>query len=76
MIDELDVVVLARDIKKHGLKEGDIGTVVHRYSDKKLLEAEFIKANGETVAVMTLRPDDIRNVAKDEILHVRGFSTA
>ena len=75
MFDELDTVVLATDIKKYGLKQGDIGTVVHTYSDKKAVEAEFLTAEGETVAVLTLKPNDIRPIAKDEILHVRGFTS-
>ena len=75
MFDELDTVVLASDIKKYGLKRGDIGTVVHTYSDKEAVEAEFLTAEGETVAVLTLKPNDIRKVAKDEILHVREFAS-
>lgn len=75
MFDELDTVVLKSDIEKYGLKRGDIGTVVHVYDSGKAIEVEFITAEGKTVAVLTLTPDDVRPMAKSEILHVRGFAT-
>lgn len=74
-MEELDTVVLNRNIEKHGLKKGDIGTVVHVYKKNDALEVEFLTANGKTVAVLTLVPADIRTIAKNEILHVRGFAT-
>jgi len=76
MFDELDTVVLTHDIEKYGLKEGDIGTVVHCYKDEKTIEVEFVTAEGKTVAVLTLTSDDIRPIEHDEILHVRGFAAA
>lgn len=76
MFDELDVVVLTHDLKEYGLKKGDLGTIVHLYSDKKAMEIEFVAASGKTIAVLTLTPKDIRPMAKNEILHVRGFATA
>lgn len=75
MFDELDTVVLTRDIEKYGLKRGDIGAVVHVYNNGKALEVEFVTAKGKTVALVTLIPSDIRPMANDEILHVRGVAT-
>ena len=75
MFDELDTVVLNKNIEKYGLKKGDIGAIVHIYKGGKALEVEFIKATGKTVAVLTLNPSDVRPVEKNEILHVRGFAT-
>lgn len=75
MFEELDTVVLKPDIEKYGLKKGDIGTVVHVYHDGKAIEVEFTSAEGKTVAVLTLAPDDVRTMARNEILHVRGFAT-
>jgi len=71
MIRELEIVALARDIVEHGLKIGDIGTVVHRYKDKRTFEVEFVSAEGETITVLTLTTDSIRQVSGKEILHVR-----
>lgn len=75
MFDELDTVVLKADIKKYDLKKGDIGTVVHVYEDDRAVEVEFTSAEGKSVAVLTLTPDDVRGMARNEILHVRGFAT-
>jgi hypothetical protein len=75
MIEELDIAVLARDIDGRGLKEGDIGTVVHKYSEEAF-EVEFVTAAGRTVAVLTLKEGDIRALQSREILHVREMSQA
>ena len=74
MIDELDVVVLTRDVAEHGLRRGDVGAVVHRYGDGRAYEVEFVTAEGATVAVLTLEAGDVRPVAGREILHVRALA--
>jgi len=74
MIRELDTVVLTHDIEKYGLKEGDIGAVVHCYSDGSTFEVEFVTAEGRTIAVLTLTLDDIRLMSNKEILHVREIA--
>jgi len=71
MIRELDTVVLSRDIEEHGLKEGDVGAVVHRYGAGRAFEVEFVTAEGRSVAVLTLTEADIRPMNNGEILHVR-----
>ena len=76
MIGELDTVVLRLDLPEHGLKSGDVGAVVHLYSDRSACEVEFVAAEGRTVAVMTLPMDDIRPMSKDEILHVRELAVS
>lgn len=75
MFEELESVVLNHDIREYNLRKGDLGTVVHLYNRDKALEVEFIKADGKTIAVLTLTPNDIRAIAKNEVLHVRDFST-
>jgi hypothetical protein len=76
MIKELDAVVLTHDIGEHGLKKGDIGAVVHCYAEGAAFEVEFVTAEGRTVAVLTLSPDDIRSMSNKEILHVREIARA
>ena len=76
MFAELDTVVLTKDLKEYKLKKGDLGTIVHLYGDKEAMEVEFVAASGKTIAVFTLTPKDIRPMAKNEILHVRGFAAA
>ncbi|MBI5748398.1 MAG: DUF4926 domain-containing protein [Nitrospinae bacterium] len=76
MIRELDSVVLVHNIEEYGLKEGDIGTVVHCYSDGEAYEVEFVSADGRTIAVITLTHADIRLMDSKEILHVRSLQVA
>ena len=73
MIEDLDMVALTRDFEAHGLKRGDIGAVVHKYS-KKAFEVEFVTAEGKTIAVLTLQEADIRSLQGGEILHAREVS--
>jgi hypothetical protein len=56
MINELKTVILTTDLPDHGLKAGDLGTVVlvHEYGG---YEVEFMTLGGETVAVVSLSPD-------------------
>lgn len=60
MIRELDSVVLVRNLPEHGLEAGDVGTVVYVYGEGEGYEVEFVGGEGETVAVITLGPEDIR----------------
>lgn len=76
MIRVLDMVVLMRDIAEHGLKKGDVGAVAHSYADREAFEVEFVAAEGETIAVLTLTGTDTRPIQRGEILHVRALATA
>ncbi len=75
MIKELDTIVLSHDVEAYGLKQGDIGAVVHVYKDGSAYEVEFVTGEGETVAVLTLVAQDIRHMNESEILHVRELVT-
>lgn len=57
---EHEVVVLAHDLAQHNLRAGDVGTVVHVYAEGKAYEVEFANGAGETLALATLEPTDIR----------------
>lgn len=70
-MDELDLVVLTRDLPEHALRAGDVGAVVHAYADGKAYAVEFVTAEGNTVAVRTLDRADVRLMADREILHAR-----
>ena len=52
---ELDLVALERDMPEHGLRKGDVGTVVHRYADGRAFEVEMMTGDGTTIAVLTFR---------------------
>jgi hypothetical protein len=75
MIQELDMVVLTRDLPERGLKKGDVGAVVHLYADREAFEVEFVAAEGKTLAVLTLTEADIRSMGSGEILHVRVLAS-
>lgn len=73
---ELETVILIHDVKKHGLREGDMGAVVNVYDGGKAAEVEFVTATGKTVALITLTSSDVRGIKQNDLLHVRGFATA
>ena len=73
MIQELDTVVLADDLPEYGLTHGDVGVVVHVYSDGTAYEVEFVTGEGATVAVVTLQQEAVRPMKQREILHVRSM---
>ena len=76
MVGELDTVALTHDIDEHGLKRGDVGSVVHCYHNETGFEVEFVTGEGRTVAVLTLTGSDFRSNSNGEILHVRDFTAA
>jgi hypothetical protein len=71
MIEELATVVLTRNIDEHGLVEGDVGAVVHKYQGGDAFEVEFVRGDGTTIAVVTVNGKDFRPILGGEILHVR-----
>ncbi len=70
MINELDLVVLTEDVPDFGLQRGDVGTVVHVYG-KPGYEVEFLTLTGDTIAVVTLAPTQIRLARAKEVMHAR-----
>lgn len=75
-MNEHDLVVLVRAIPEHRLERGDVGTVVHCYSDQEAFEVEFVSAEGRTIAVLTLVESAIRPMEQGEILHARRLASA
>lgn len=71
MIKELDCVVLAVDLPAYRLKTGDVGTVVLVHEGGKGFEVEFVALDGETIALVTLTPAELRPVGRREIVHAR-----
>ena len=76
MIKEHDCVVLTQDIAEEGLKAGDIGTVVHIHQKGAGYEVEFMTLAGETVAVVSLLPTQVRPIDRRDIAHVRDLQAA
>jgi uncharacterized protein DUF4926 len=76
MIKEHDCVVLTQDLPDEGPRAGDIGTVVHIHQKGAGYEVEFMTLAGETVAIATLLPAQVRPIAPRDIAHVRELHAA
>jgi hypothetical protein len=74
MIQELEDVILECDLPDHGLRRGDIGTVVLVHREGKGYEVEFTTLDGETVAVVTLLGSQVRPAHEREIAHARELA--
>jgi Domain of unknown function (DUF4926) len=68
---ELEVVVLTKDLPNESLKAGDVGTIVLVHNGGAGFEVEFTTLTGDTLTVVTLPADTIRDVIPGEIAHVR-----
>lgn len=75
MIAELESAVLTVDLPEHGLRAGDIGTVVLVHAGRGY-EVEFSTLDGATLAVVSLSPDQLRPAAQHEIAHARPVEAA
>ena len=71
----LDVVVLTHDMPIYGLRAGDLGAVVEVYSADEV-GVEFVAASGRTQALVTLHPNDLREVADNDLVSVRPVGSS
>ena len=71
MIKEHDCIVLTQDLPDEGLQAGGVGTVVHIHQDGAAYEVEFVTLTGQTVAVATVLPAQLRPVGRQDITHAR-----
>ena len=75
-LKEFDLATLKQDLPAKGLMTGDVGTVVFVYDHGQAYEVEFVAANGRTLAVQTLRADQIEPFTGPQILHARRLAEA
>ena len=75
-IGEHDCIVLIVDLPEDGLVAGDVGTVVHIHGEGAGYEVEFMTMTGETVAVATVLPLQLRPVGRRDVSHVRELAAA
>jgi hypothetical protein len=59
MIAEQDIVALTEARPDDGLNAGDVGAVVHCYSQADAYEVEFVDENGRTKCVVTVPASQI-----------------
>jgi hypothetical protein len=72
MIKEHDRVALTEDFPEHGLKRGDIATVVMVHTIPGY-ELEFVTLDGDTLAVISAFPHQVRPLGKREIAQARSL---
>lgn len=70
-VEEHERIVLNGPVPDAGLEAGDVGAVVHVYSNGRADEAEFATLAGKTAAVVTLEATQVRRVGQREITHAR-----
>ena len=70
IFDKLECVVLAHDVTDHGLRAGDLGTVVE-INPGGGLEVEFVRGSGATQALLTLSERDVRKIDSHDLLATR-----
>ncbi|MFC1937635.1 DUF4926 domain-containing protein [Chloroflexota bacterium] len=71
--EKLEIVVLAHDIPRHGLRAGDLGTVVEIYPGGGV-EVEFVRGSGVTQALLTLSEQDLRKIDSRDLLAIRRLA--
>lgn len=76
MIHEHERAVLRSSIPEKGLEAGDVGTIVHVYSNGEAYEVEFVALDGNTAAVVIVEASQVRPVAPSEIRHARELVAA
>jgi hypothetical protein len=73
-------VALKAALPKHGLRSGDVATVVESHPRRPGQEPgyslEVFNAVGETVAVVTVRECQIEPLTANELLHIRALTGA
>ena len=67
MILELDLAALTEDLPEHGLKAGEVGTVVHVHEPGVAYIVEFFSPAGNTIAVATVENHQVRPASPDEV---------
>jgi hypothetical protein len=71
MIEAYEQVALTEDLPAFGLKAGDVGTVVDITPNGKQLTLELFSFARETVAVIPVKPEQVRRLAGNEVMHTR-----
>ena len=62
-------VVLTEDLDDLGLPVGTVGTVIHVHRKPPGYEVEFSTPGGETQAVVSIHPNQIRAFAMRDLIH-------
>jgi hypothetical protein len=73
-----DRVAITRDIAEHGLRRGDVATLIdlvpHPGGGPQGLVLEVVNALGESLRVVVVTPDDVAPLNANEVFAVRELS--
>jgi hypothetical protein len=73
-----DRIALARDLDEHGLKRGDVATIVdtvpHPAGGAEGLVLEVTNALGQSLQVVVVTSADVEPLSADEVLSVRQLA--
>ncbi len=73
----LDTIIATANNPDHKVLAGDLGTIVEIYTTPTLAyEVEFVNADGSTRALLTLAPDQVRQLAPADVLTTRQLPLA
>ncbi len=75
-MNEHECVILATDLPDHRLRAGDLGAIIHVHENHAAYEVEFVTLDGQTIAVVTLLPNQIKPITKHQVANVRDLATA
>jgi len=72
----LEHVALKRDLPEHGLKKGDVATLVdyvpHPEGEEQGCVLEVFNALGESITIVAVRESEVRGLDAGEVLSVRS----
>ncbi len=72
-------VALKEDIPQHGLRRGDVATVVEHHpvsQEEDGYSLEVFNAIGDTIAVIVVAESQIEPLMNNEVLHIRRLDEA
>ena len=58
-VELLDIVAITQDFPEHNLRRGEVGTVVHVFSNDDAFEVEFSDCNGQAYQFLSLRASQL-----------------
>ncbi len=73
----LDTIIATTDFPQDQVLAGDLGTIVEIYTRPHLAyEVEFVNPDGTTRALLTLTPDQARQLGANDIITTRVLALA
>ena len=73
----LDTIIVTINVHDQKILAGDLGTIVEVYTKPTLAyEVEFVNTDGTARALLTLAPDQIRQLTASDVLTTRQMPLA